>query len=87
MTNSARQLEKNMGEFQDAITQFQSATETLLDSWEGDAQVKFSIESRVYQKLLSDMVKDIKDFYGLIDKAVTEYTNTDEECAAILRNV
>ena len=86
MRQTARRLEEECMNFQEATENYISATEALLATWEGDAQMKFSIESEINRQLLEQMLNKAKLYYRAIDKAVKAYTETDSECASILRN-
>lgn len=87
MKNTARQIEHSTFDFKTAITEYQNATANLLDCWAGDAQMRFNQEYEEYKEMLNVMAEGIKLYYQAIDKAVAEYTKTDEMCVAILRRV
>ncbi len=86
MRKTARTLESECKAFEEAVANYKRETDALLTTWAGDAQVKFSIESEINQQLLKQMASKIKVYYNAIDKAVQAYTETDAECASILRN-
>lgn len=86
MRQTARKLETECANFQEAAETYRRETEALLATWEGDAQVRFSMESELNQQLLKQMLEKAKLYYIALDKAVQAYTETDAECASILRN-
>jgi len=86
MRQTARKLEEECVNFQEATENYRKETDALLATWEGDAQVRFSNESETNQLLLKQMLEKAKLYYGALDKAVQAYTDTDAECASILRN-
>ncbi len=87
MESAASSLEKEVQNFRDATRQARAAADNMKGMWEGDQQVAFMEQQEAADTYYEQLSKLVDDTISTIRKAVKVYSDTDSECAKLLRSV
>ena len=87
MENAANRLDTHVSEFRTATEATRSAAETVAAGWEGDSKEAFAAEQKEAISFYELMSSLMTEYSGKIRLAAKTYTDTDAQCAKILRSV
>ena len=87
MDTAVSKLDRAIDEFTSAVQTTRSAADTVAAGWEGDAQVAFVAEQAEALQYYEQMSQLVTEFTNKVQEASKAYTDTDHQCAGILRAV
>lgn len=87
MSDIARQMERKADDFNRTTRAVNSTAATLAGTWEGVSKEQFVLQNQLIQEQFQEMERMVREYVASIHEAVEKYTDTDEECARLLRSV
>lgn len=86
LPNTAKTLERNLDSLEEALERVRVAVASLDRMWEGDAHNKFMAQYTRYRGLDQQLVRTVRQYIADLRKAGKAYSETDSECARLIRN-
>lgn len=83
---TAQSLNVSVNEFITATDKTRIAAETVLAAWQGDARNAFAAEQEKNIQTYQQMARHMQDYIKAINDAQNAYTDTDANCARLLRS-